>query len=81
MPGPLFIDCGKPIIRNIFVEQLSWAVKSCGLDSSRYKGYSFRIGAASYAADTGLSGSQIRTLGRWQSNALTKDVRIPSLRT
>ena len=32
MPGPLFIDCGKPITHNIFIEQLSWAVKSCGLD-------------------------------------------------
>lgn len=81
MPGPLFIDCGKPITRNIFVEKLSWAVKSCGLDSSRYKGHSFRIGAASYAADRGLSDSQIRTLGRWQSNAFTKYIRIPSLST
>ena len=34
VPGPLFIYCGKPITRNLFVEQLVWAVKSCGLDSS-----------------------------------------------
>ena len=81
MPGPLFIDCGKPITHNIFIEQLSWAVKSCGLDSSRYKGHSFRIGATSYGTDRGLSDSQICTLGRWQSNAFTKYVRISSLST
>ena len=76
VPSPLFIDCGKPITRNLFVEQLSWVVNSCGLDSSRYI-----TGAASHAADSGLSDSQIRTLGRWQSNAFTKYIRIPSLST
>ena len=40
----------------------------CGLDPSRYKGYSFRIGAA-HAADRGMTDAQIRTLGRWKSNA------------
>ena len=79
--GQLFIDCGKPITHNLFLEQLSRAVKSCGLDSSRYKDHSFCIGAASYAADRGLSDSQIRTVGRWQSNAFTKYIRIPSLST
>ena len=63
MPGPLFIDCEKPITRKLFLEQLSWAGKSCGLDSSLYKGHSFRICAASYAADRGLSDSQSHTLG------------------
>ena len=62
MPGPLLIDCGKPITRNIFVEKLSWAVKSCGLDSSRYKGHSFRIGAASYG-QTGVC--QILKFALW----------------
>lgn len=35
----------------------------CGLDPARYKGHSFRVGAASYAVEQGLSDSQIRTLG------------------
>ena len=51
----------------------------CGLDPSRYKGHSFRIGAASYAADRGFSDAQIRMLGRWKSNAFLCYIRAPSL--
>ena len=51
----------------------------CGLDPSRYKGHSFRIGAASYAEDRGLSDAQIRMLGRWKSNAFLRYIRVPSL--
>ena len=59
--------------------RLSLAIKYCGLDPSRYKGHSFRIGAASLAADAGMSDAQIRALGRWQSNAFHKYIRIPSI--
>ena len=50
-------------------------VSVCGLDSSRYKGHSFRIGAASLSAEKGLSDSQIRAMGRWNSNAFRKYIR------
>lgn len=81
-PGPLFclVD-GSPVSRAIFIDKLSMAIKYCGLDPSRYKGHSFRIGAASYAADAGMSDSQIRALGRWKSDAFHKYIRIPSLST
>lgn len=50
-PGPLFILADGPAVsRTQFTENLSIAFKYCGLDPSRYKGHSFRIGAASYAA-------------------------------
>ena len=62
-----------------FTEKLSMAIKYCGLDSSRYKGHTFRIGAASHAADEGMSDAQIRALGRWKSNAFQKYIRIPSI--
>lgn len=79
-PGPLFILAdGSAVVRTHFTNQLSIAFKYCGLDSSRYKGHSFRIGAASYAAEAGMSDAQIRALGRWKSNAFQKYVRIPSL--
>ena len=81
MPGPLFIDCGKPIPRNIFIEQLWWTVKSCGLDS-QYKGHIFVLvlpGLIMLQTGDQLSDSQICTLVQWQSNAFTKYVRIPSL--
>ena len=47
----------------------------CGLDTRSYKGQSFRIGAASHAADKGFSDAQIRTLGRWKSDAFKIYIR------
>ena len=65
MPGPLFhLADGSPVSRSTFSDKLSMAIKYCGLDPSRYKGHSFRIGAASFAADAGMSDAQIRALGR-----------------
>ena len=81
-PGPLFcLADGSPVSRAIFVDKLSMAIGYCGLDPSRYKGHSFRIGAASYAANARMSDSQIRALGHWKSDALHKYIRIPSLST
>ena len=74
--GPLFIFAnGSPVTRTVFPDMLTVVFKYCGYDPSRYKGQNFRIGAASYAADAGMSDPQIRALGRWKSNAF----RIPSL--
>lgn len=79
-PGPLFVLVdGLPVTQAFFSDKLSMAIKYCGLDPSRYKGHSFRIGAASHAADTGMSDAQIRALARWKSNAFLKYIRIPSL--
>lgn len=69
----------SPVSRAEFVNTLSIAIKYCGLDPSRYKGHSFRIGAASYAADAGVSDAQIRALGRCKSNAFLKYIRTPAL--
>ncbi len=43
------------------------------------KGHSFRIGAATFAAERGFSDAQIRSMGRWQSDAFRKYIRTPSL--
>ena len=78
--GPLFqtLD-GQPVTRTAFSELLSLAVQYCGLDPSKYKGHSFRIGAASHAAECGLSDTQICLLGPWRSDAFKRYIRIPSL--
>ena len=69
-PGPLFLNLdNSPFSRAIFAELLSLSLKACGLDSTPYKGHSFRIGAASFAAERGKSDAQITALGRWRSNA------------
>jgi len=79
-PGPLFQHPdGSPVSRTEFSAKLNFAIKACGLDPTRYKGHSFRIGAASHAAENGFTDTQIRLLGRWKSDAFKKYIRIPSL--
>lgn len=79
-PGPLFLNFdNSPVSRTNFAELLSLSLNACGLDSTCYKGHSFRIGAASFAAERGMSDAQIRALGRWRSNAFLKYITIPSL--
>ena len=78
-PGAIFVsEGGLPVSRSVFSNQLLRTCHLCGLDPSRYKGHSFRIGAASYA-DLGLSDAQFRMLGRWRSNAFLRFIRVPSL--
>lgn len=78
--GPLFrtID-GQAVSRQLFTTHLALVFRRCGLDSSKYKGHSFRIGAATYAAECGFSDAQIRLMGRWKSDAFRKYIRTPSL--
>ena len=78
-PGALFCFTNvSPVKTSHFAQQLRQALKFCGLDSSKYKSHSFRIGATSSAADNGLSDSQIRHLGRWKSDAFKLYIRQPS---
>ncbi|XP_078340123.1 integrase/recombinase xerD homolog isoform X3 [Crassostrea virginica] len=78
-PGPFFLSkSGLPVMRVCFDKILNKCLNSCGLDSNRYKGHSFRIGAATYAAEKGLSDAQIRSMGRWSSNAFQKYIRPTS---
>lgn len=79
-PGPLFCHPNlAPITVYQFNTELSQCLKFCGLDTTRYKGHSFRIGAASHAADMGFSDAQIRTLGRWKSDAFRIYIRSERL--
>ena len=72
---------GHPVSRTTFIDQLSLALKFCGLNPARCKVHSCRIGAASHAADRGLSDTQIRALGRLRSNAFHRYIRIPLVST
>lgn len=69
-PGPLFCHTDmSPITVSQFSAELYRCLIFCSLDTSRYKGHSFRIGATCLAADKGFSDAQIRTLSRWKSDA------------
>ena len=52
----LFATCGETL-------------QSTGMDTMNFNGHSFRIGAATAAAQAGLSDALIKTLGRWKSSA------------
>lgn len=69
-PGPLFCHADQTTISvHQFNVALQQCLSYCGLDISRYKSHSFRIGGACHAADQGYSDAQIRALGRWKSDA------------
>lgn len=51
-PGPLFtLPDGSRVTTHLFTQFFNQCLAFCGLDPSLYKPHSFRIGAASYAAE------------------------------
>ena len=77
-PGPLFIfKDGRVLSRDRFVAQVRQAIGALGLNSQNYAGHSFRIGAATTAAECGLEDSVIKALGRWESSAFQVYIRTP----
>lgn len=77
-PGPFFTFAdGKYLTRSKFVEEVRKALAAAGYDCKKYSGHSFRIGAATVAAQRGLQDSLIKTLGRWESAAYTLYIRTP----
>ena len=76
--GPFFIQGdGTPLSKGSFVQQVKALVSDVGLDASLYSGHSFRIGAATSAAQAGIQDSTIQALGRWSSGAFLTYVRTP----
>ena len=77
-PGPLFMNLdGSPVARSDFQESLNLVHNFCDFNPSFYKGHSFRIDAATFAAQQDLSdahiplwvvGSQmpLRNIFRWR---------------
>jgi hypothetical protein len=49
-----------------------------GIDHSHYRGHSLRIGAATHFASLGYSEAYIKKLGRWNSNAIERYIRVSS---
>ncbi len=73
---PLFLDhAGKPVSRTWFQKQLKSILLSAGISAANFSSHSFRIGAATSAAQKGLTKHQIQTLGRWSSEAFQSYIR------
>ena len=75
-PGPLFrFEDGRPLTRTRLVQEVKRALEEAGTSSTRISGHSFRIGAATTAAEYGVEDSAIRVLGRWRSNTFQRYIR------
>ena len=77
-PGVFFrFEGGSPLTKNRFVERVRGALVRAGIETTGYSGHSFRIGAATAAAEAGLEDSVIQALGRWSSSAFLRYIRTP----
>ncbi|XP_067225205.1 uncharacterized protein [Chanodichthys erythropterus] len=73
---PLFIDASnKPATRFWFQKHLKSVLQQSGISAHNFSSHSFRIGAATSAAQKGLSQQQIQALGRWSSDAFHSYIR------
>ena len=75
----VFLYCwsnGKPVSRRTFSQILKSTLMHVGLNPTIYTAHSFRIGAACHAVSRGYSDAQIREMGRWQSDAFKKYIRM-----
>ena len=78
-PGALFLfQDGSPLSKQRLVQCLLQALAPHGLDSPLLTGHSFRIGAATTAAQVGLQDFIIQIPGRWHSSAYQRYIRTPS---
>ena len=76
--GPFFrFADGAPLTKARFTERVREILQDAGLPYNHFAGHSFRIGAATAAANAGFEDSVIRTLGRWNSSAFQSYIRTP----
>lgn len=72
----LFVDQrGKPIHSRQFSLDLNHLIQQASLTHLNIKPYSFRIGAATVAANMGIPADNIQRIGRWSSGAFTRYIR------
>ena len=77
-PGPFFINPdGFPFQKHPFIKRVREGIAAMGINPASYTGHSFRIGAATMAAQLGIEDSTIRMLGRWNSYAFRVYIQTP----
>ncbi|CAH3020177.1 unnamed protein product [Porites evermanni] len=76
--SPLYVfQSGNYLIRAKVTTIIRTLLQWLGISSELYASHSFRIGAATSAAEAGLPPWLIQTLGRWSSNCYTLYIRTP----
>jgi hypothetical protein len=77
--GPLFIHAsGKPLTKQILTTETRKLLTKAGFDALNYAGHSYRIGAATTAAEAKLPSWLIKTLGRWSSDCYERYIQTPT---
>ena len=77
-PGAFFrFRSDAPLTKTRFVTHVREALLRAGICYQNYSGHSFRIGAATAAAQAGIQDSTIQALGRWNSAAFLRYIRTP----
>jgi hypothetical protein len=71
--GPFFCFPDlQPLTKSFLASHLATLLRSAGYDPTLYKGHSFRIGAATFAASQGFTATQIQQMGiLWLSSAIS----------
>ena len=78
LPRPALIDSHqRPLTKSKFVTRIRSILDELGYPSQQFAGHSFRIGAATAAAQAGIEDSTIQALGRWHSSAFLTYIRTP----
>ena len=68
-PGPLFLFAnGQPLTRTSLTDWL-WQIMTSARIPGNFSSHSFRIGAATVTAHSGIPDHLIQTMGCWSSNA------------
>ena len=76
--SPLYVfQSGNYLTRTKVTTIIRTLLQRLGISSELYASHSFRIGAATSAAEAGLPPWLIQTLGRWSSNCYTLYIRTP----
>jgi len=78
LSGPFFIrQDKKPLLRHQFNSMLKLHLLKSQFNVAKYKGHSFRIGAATNAHKLGYDDPTIMKMGRWKSSAMLRYIRMP----
>lgn len=74
---PLFLLPPRQVLsRHIFMDMFHRVCQAAHISCDGLKGHSFRIGAATAAAEAQIPDYLIQTLGRWKSSSYTRYTRI-----
>ena len=68
-----------PVTHHFITSKMAKILHFICIDQTNYQGHSFRIGAATHFASLGYSETYIKKLGRWNSNAVDRYIRISSV--